>query len=149
MALDEKRIGFIGAGHITKIILDNLIKTEKLRSHRLIASDPEKTKLQQLSDKYKIVMANDNVEAVGKGDFIFINVPSQVVEDVIDELSLKRFPTDTLIITLVAAIWKVIVDEEPKSSVKKQLSIRLGHLLFGPTTAMDNFFVKWRPQPVY
>ena len=78
MALDERRVAFIGAGHITKIILDNLVKTEKLQSHRLIASDPEKTKLQQLSDKYKIIMATDNVEAVDKGDFIFINVPPQV-----------------------------------------------------------------------
>jgi pyrroline-5-carboxylate reductase len=84
--------------------LDNLVKTKKLPSHRLIASDPEKTKLQQLSDKYKIIMANDNVEAVDNADFIFINVPPQVVGDVIDELSLKPFPNDTLIITLAAGI---------------------------------------------
>jgi pyrroline-5-carboxylate reductase len=104
MALNERSVAFIGAGHITSIILDNLAKTDKVQSHRLIASDPEKTKLQQLSDKYKIVMAQDNFEAVDKGDFIFINVPPQMVGDVIDELSLKRFSEDKLIITLAAGI---------------------------------------------
>ena len=42
MALDERRLAFIGAGHITNIILDNLVKAEKLQTHRVIASDPEK-----------------------------------------------------------------------------------------------------------
>ena len=45
MALDERRVAFIGAGHITKIILDNLVKTEKLTTHWPIASDPEYDKL--------------------------------------------------------------------------------------------------------
>jgi pyrroline-5-carboxylate reductase len=64
----------------------------KLHTHRVIASDPEKNKLQRLYDKYEIIMAQDNIEAVDKGDFIFINVPPQVVGDVIDELSRKRLP---------------------------------------------------------
>jgi len=102
MALDERKLAFIGAGHITNIILDNLVKAEKVYPHRLIASDPEKNKLQQLYDKYEIGMAQDNLEAVDKGDFIFINVPPQVVRGVIDELSRKRFPNDKLIITLAA-----------------------------------------------
>ncbi len=104
MALDERRLAFIGAGHITNIILDNLVKAEKLHTHRLIASDPEKNKLQRLYDKYGIIMAQDNFEAVDKGDFIFINVPPQVVGDVIDELCRKRLPKNKLIVTLAAGI---------------------------------------------
>jgi pyrroline-5-carboxylate reductase len=74
MALDERKLAFIGAGHITNVIVDNLVKAEKVYTHRLIASDPDKNKLQQLYDRYEIVMANDNPDAVNKGDFIFINV---------------------------------------------------------------------------
>ena len=84
--------------------MDNLVKAEKVSTHRLTASDPEKNKLQRLYDKYEIGMAQDNLEAVDKGDFIFINVPPQVAGDVIDELSLKPFPNGTLIITLAAGI---------------------------------------------
>ena len=104
MALDKRRLAFIGAGHITNIILDNLVKAEKLHTHRMIASDPEKNKLQRLYDKYGIIMAQDNFEAVEKGDFIFINVPPQVVGDVIDELCRKRLPENKLIVTLAAGI---------------------------------------------
>ncbi len=46
---------------------------------------------------------------------------------------------------LVAAMWKVIVDKEPKAEAEKQLSIFYGHLPIGKTTAMDRFFHKWTP----
>ena len=104
MTLDTKKIAFIGAGHITNIILDNLVKAEKLPPEQLIASDPDKNKLQLLNEKYKIRMAQDNFDAVSKGDFIFINVPPQVVGDVIDELSRKRLPKNKLVVTLAAGI---------------------------------------------
>ena len=104
MALNERKIAFIGAGHITNIILDNLVKAEKLSSHLLIASDPDKSKLQRLYEKYEVTMAQDNCDAVNKGDFIFINVPPQVVGDVISELSRKRLPKSKLIVTLAAGI---------------------------------------------
>ena len=104
MALDERKLAFIGAGHITNIILDNLVKAEKVYTHRLIASDPDKGKLQRLYDRYEMVLAKDNLNAVEMGDFIFINVPPQIVGNVIDELSAKRFPKDKLIITLAAGI---------------------------------------------
>jgi pyrroline-5-carboxylate reductase len=104
MALDERKLAFIGAGHITNVIVDNLVKAEKVYTHRLIASDPDKNKLQQLYDRYEIVMANDNPDAVNKGDFIFINVLPQIVGNVIDELSGLQFPEDKLIITLAAGI---------------------------------------------
>jgi len=104
MALDDRRLAFIGAGHITNIVLQSLARAEKLRSHRVIASDPEKNKLQRLCDKYEIAMAQNNIEAVEKGDFVFINVRPQVVGDVIDELSRKRLPKNKLVVTLAAGI---------------------------------------------
>ena len=46
---------------------------------------------------------------------------------------------------LAAAMWKVIVDKEPKSEAQKQLSLFYGHLPIGKTTAMDRFFQNWTP----
>lgn len=45
---------------------------------------------------------------------------------------------------LAAALWKMVVDGEPKSEAGKQLSIRYGHLPFGPTQALDVFFEDYR-----
>ncbi len=49
---------------------------------------------------------------------------------------------------LVAAMWKVIVDREPKSEAEKQISILYGHIPIGKTSAMDRFFENWRPSEV-
>jgi protein tyrosine/serine phosphatase len=46
---------------------------------------------------------------------------------------------------LVAAMWKVAVDKEPKSEAGKQLSILYGHIPIGKTSAMDHFFEDWSP----
>jgi len=46
---------------------------------------------------------------------------------------------------LAAAMWKVVVDREQKAEAEKQLSIFFGHLPFGDTAAMDNFFASWNP----
>jgi predicted protein tyrosine phosphatase len=45
---------------------------------------------------------------------------------------------------LVAAMWKVVVDKEPKETAGKQLSIKYGHMPFGDNCAMDRFFEKWK-----
>jgi undecaprenyl-diphosphatase len=47
---------------------------------------------------------------------------------------------------LAAAIWKVVVDRKSKRLAAEHLSIRYGHLPFGATTAMDDFFAEWQPE---
>jgi len=46
---------------------------------------------------------------------------------------------------LAAAMWKVVVDKDPKGVASKQLSLRYGHVPFGETQAMDRFFERWNP----
>jgi len=104
MALNERTFAFIGAGHITSIILSNLANAGKVHALRLVASDPNRHQLQQLHYDYGIVMAKDNLEAVAKGDFIFINVRPQVVANVIEELVREQLPKNKLIVTLAAGI---------------------------------------------
>ncbi len=47
---------------------------------------------------------------------------------------------------LAAAMWKVVVDKEPKSEAGKQLSILYGHIPIGKTSAMNRFFENWKPE---
>ncbi|MCL5023756.1 MAG: dual specificity protein phosphatase family protein [Nitrospirae bacterium] len=46
---------------------------------------------------------------------------------------------------LAAAIWKVVVDGQPKSEAQKQLSFLYGHIPIGRTVALDRFFDSWDP----
>lgn len=45
---------------------------------------------------------------------------------------------------LAAALWKIVIDRAPKSEGRKQLSILFGHMPFGPTQALDEFFDNWQ-----
>lgn len=49
MARYERKLGFIGEGHIAYIILDNPLKAEIVSAHRRTASDPKKNKMMQLT----------------------------------------------------------------------------------------------------
>jgi pyrroline-5-carboxylate reductase len=104
MELKNRTIAFIGGGHITEIILSNLTKTKKIDPHRLIVSDPDPGKGQHLKETYGLSVAEDNLEAVATGDFIFINVLPNVVRDVVAELKRNGFPDNKVIISVAAGI---------------------------------------------
>ncbi len=44
---------------------------------------------------------------------------------------------------LAAAIWKIVIDASPKAAAREQLSIRYGHMPFGPTQVLDAFLDNW------
>jgi pyrroline-5-carboxylate reductase len=104
MSLKERSIAFIGAGHITEIIVSNLTKTESVVPRRLIVSDPVKEKLANLQNQYGISIAEDNLEAVYIADFVFINVLPNIVGEVVEEFRSKGFPQGKVIITVAAGI---------------------------------------------
>lgn len=45
---------------------------------------------------------------------------------------------------LAAALWKIIVNGMPKFIAREQLSIRFGHMPFGPTQVLDSFLEDWK-----
>ena len=104
MSLKDRRIAFIGGGHITEIIVSNLTKTGSVVPRRLIVSDPVKEKLANLQNQYGISIAEDNLEAVYTADFVFINVLPNIVEEVVKEFRKTGFPQGKVIITVAAGI---------------------------------------------
>lgn len=104
MTIKKRGIAFIGAGHITEMIVSKLTQMDQLDSHRLIAADPVQEKLDQLRKRYGISTATDNMEAVNTADFIFINVMPNIVTKVVDEFKKAGFPRDKVLITVAGGI---------------------------------------------
>jgi pyrroline-5-carboxylate reductase len=104
MSLKNRRIAFIGAGHITEIIVSNLAKAENIIPQHLIASDPVEEKPAKLKAKYGISIAGDNREAVCTADYVFISVLPNIVGDVVEELKNIEFPPEKVIITVAGGI---------------------------------------------
>jgi pyrroline-5-carboxylate reductase len=104
MILKDRNIAFIGGGHITEIILGNLIGTGTVPPGNMTVSDPVRERLDHLRDRFGIQPSPSNADAVGFGDFVFINVLPQVVSQVIEELKDCPFSGRKVIVTLAAGI---------------------------------------------
>jgi pyrroline-5-carboxylate reductase len=104
MALKQRTIAFIGGGHITSIILENLTRSGKTTGSQLVVSDPDLQKLESLQKKFAVQTADSNQQALDAADFIFFNVLPQVVIPVLNELREQKFPKDKAIISLAAGI---------------------------------------------
>ena len=96
MSLKKRSIAFIGAGHITEIIVSNLTKADSIVPRRLIASDPVQERLEKLQSKYGISIAEDNLEAINTADFVFINVRPNIVEEAIKEFRKRSASSDVI-----------------------------------------------------
>ncbi len=104
MALQQQTIAFIGGGHITRIIVENLTRSKKIAGRRLVVSDPDARKLEALQKEFAVQTADSNRQAVDAADFIFCNVLPQVVASVINELKAQKIAKDKTIISLAAGI---------------------------------------------
>jgi protein tyrosine/serine phosphatase len=49
---------------------------------------------------------------------------------------------------LAAAIWQVAIKGLPKADARRQLSFIYGHMSFGPTQVLDQFFEQWVLQKI-
>ena len=117
MALKQRTIAFIGGGHITSIIVENLARSGNIAGSQLVVSDPDLRKLESLQKKFAVQTAQSNQQAIGAADLIFFNVLPQVVGPVLNELSELKFPKDKAIISLAAGIplktYAVLGDQIP------------------------------------
>ena len=104
MALLQRTIAFIGGGHITRILIENLSRSGKTDASGLVVSDPDVRKLESLHKEFGVQTVDSNRKAVEAGDFIFCNVLPQIVGSVINELNQQKIPSDKALISLAAGI---------------------------------------------
>lgn len=102
--MTTKMIALIGGGHITEIIIENLIESKTVSAERLIVSDPDKGRREHLSRTFSVLTSSDNVAAAGDAEIVFINVRPRVVNEVVEELARASLPEGKVLVTLAAGI---------------------------------------------
>jgi pyrroline-5-carboxylate reductase len=102
--MTTKTIAFIGGGHITEVIIENLIGSRTVSARRLIASDPDEGRREYLSRTFSVKTTSDNVAAAGDGAIVFINVRPRVVDEVVEEFARASLPEGKVLVTLAAGI---------------------------------------------
>lgn len=99
-----EKIAFIGAGHITEIILNNLSRNNlTANSENILISDMNKERCEYLSEKFNISIALDNREAFASCECIFLCVPPIAVVDVLSDIK-GCAPDGKILVSIVAGV---------------------------------------------
>ena len=84
--IKNMKISFIGAGHITELLINHLISVAMSKAEELTISDPDMERCKKLNKKFCVSVASDNRDAAARSDIIFVCVQPQIVQMVVNEL---------------------------------------------------------------
>lgn len=97
---NNHKIAFIGCGNMATAIISGLVSSG-WPAQSIMASNPSSPKLEKLSNKYNILVTNDNKEAAGFADIIVLAVKPQKLTEVCSELSQCEL-SEKLVISVAA-----------------------------------------------
>lgn len=100
--LKRLQICFLGGGHITEILLENLLGNGVIDAEQVVVSSRGLARLTQLHVRFGVAILQDNVAAVRDADVIIVAVRPDVVVDVVGELVSAEITPPQLIISLAA-----------------------------------------------
>ncbi|RME28218.1 MAG: pyrroline-5-carboxylate reductase [Deltaproteobacteria bacterium] len=94
-------LGFIGAGVMADVMIGGLLAEEVLPPDHIIASDPNRTRLQQVHVTHGVRTLSDNRALVEQCDVVILAVKPQNLAEVMAELA-GRLPEHTTVMSIVA-----------------------------------------------
>lgn len=101
--LNNKKIGFIGAGNMATAIIEGLLASKTVKNSQIYISDKDNRKKSQKKKSLKVKTAKDNVELVTVCDIIILAVKPQNIEDVLNEIK-DHLGAKKLIISIAAGV---------------------------------------------
>lgn len=116
------KISFIGAGHITELLINHLIiGNASFNPEDLTIYDPNTERCCELHKMFGVNVASDNCEAVSKSEFIFVCVQPFIVGRVISDLSKAELGEKILISVSAGIPISVYQKEFPDTIVARIL----------------------------
>ena len=101
--MNNKNIGFIGAGNMASALIGGLIDSGKDVTN-IIASSPEKDHLDRLKKTFNIKTTHKNEEIIQLSEIVILAVKPNVVEPVLLEIKDLLLQRNPLLISIAAGI---------------------------------------------
>ncbi len=139
------KIGFIGTGHITKSVVNGILKS-KLKISKIVLSKRNIKISSNLKKKNKkIQISNNNQDIIDKSDWIFLAVTPNVGKTILPNL---KFKTDQTVISFISTINMSELKRYVKVKAKifraiplPPISIKKGPIpIFPPDRRIKKFF---------
>lgn len=104
MALEDRRIAFVGAGNMGGALIRGILKAALLPASQVVASTPETDQLALLAEAFPgLVTTANNCEAVAKADIVVIAVKPQIIRKVLREIQ-SDVPREALVLSVAAGV---------------------------------------------
>lgn len=116
--LDDKTIGFIGAGNMAETLFSGLISTSRSKPSNIICSDVRQDRLETLKQKYGVQTTSDNAEVIRSAHIIIYAVKPQIMAEVIKETA-SVLDASKLVISIAAGVPMAAIE----SSLNKELRL--------------------------
>lgn len=101
--IQHLKIGFIGAGNMTSIIIRRLLESSIVKPENIWVSNRSPGKLIKLKDQWNIQVASNNEEVVEKAQIIFLAMKPQDLASAVEPIS-SLFQPDQVVASLLAGI---------------------------------------------
>jgi len=99
----NKTIGFIGCGNMAQAMIGGIIKSNLVSSEKVIVSNPSGRGLNNVREKYNILVTNDNNEVARVSDIVILAVKPYKYFEVINLIK-THLKKDVVIVTIAAGI---------------------------------------------
>ncbi|MBI4652422.1 pyrroline-5-carboxylate reductase [Candidatus Desantisbacteria bacterium] len=106
--INKKNILFIGAGNMAEAIISGLISAKVYNSDQINAYDIDKSRLEFIKSKFKIITYNNLKSAVSESNILLLAVKPQTIIFILNEIC-PYYKDEQLIISIVAGINSSII----------------------------------------
>ncbi len=103
MALENKKVGFIGSGIMAEAIIKGLINQNLLTGDQVIAADPREDHGRELVARYQLHFTTDNAEAAKAADILVFSTKPQVIGQVFKSLD-GQASKPALVLSILAGV---------------------------------------------
>jgi pyrroline-5-carboxylate reductase len=107
--LDNKTIGFIGAGNMAETLIGGLINSNQSKPEKIICSDVRKSRLIELEKQFGVQTTTDNIAVVKASEIIIYAVKPQIIAEVFKETA-ETLDMSKLIISIAAGVPMVAIE---------------------------------------
>lgn len=108
MSVDQT-IAFVGAGNMAGALIRGLIGTATVSASRILASDPDQTRLDALREELGIAVASDNQAIVRQATVVVLATKPQVFGQVLPKVA-AGLASDALVVSIAAGISTAIIE---------------------------------------
>lgn len=115
--LNEKKIGFVGAGNMAEAMIKGLLHSGVSKPQDIVASDVRKDRLGFIKELFDVSVCEKNEDAVDQADIVVLAVKPQILEPVLLELA-DHLDTSKLIISIAAGVSLATIESHLKKDLR-------------------------------